>query len=312
MGTGRILEVGDVAGARGLAYCHPAITDETPVPIGKGWGEEVRTAGVGVETSLKMAEFDSHAREFQEPADLNYITLVRHSGGNRVWRDKEPNPAEAGAIGMYPFEASRYRVEGRVRVMHAYVPFTLVRMVGESLFDRELVREQLWISMGAREERLSRTMSAMHAALASIEPTNLILDSWALMLSEILVSRFSSHAERNVRASYGKLPAHRLAYVIDFIEANIAEDLSLAAMANVASMSVYHFARRFRDTIGMSPHAYVTMRRLRKAQELLKVGRLPLIYVAAACGFCSQAHFTTVFGRAVGAAPGEYRRSLMS
>lgn len=308
-GIRSILEAGELAGSRGLDYCQSAVSNEIPNPIRESWGDRIRTAGIGVESSLKMATFESRDREFLESADLNFITLVRHNGGDRVWRDKELNPAETGAIGMYPFEASRYRVEGRVKVLHAYVPFALVRMVGESLFDRELAREQLWISMGAREDRLSHTMSAMHAGLAAIEPTNLILDSWALILSEILVRRFSGHAERYVRTSYGKIPPRGLAYVIDFIEANIAEDLTLAALANVASMSVFHFARRFSDTLGTSPHAYVTMRRIRRAQQMLKVGTLPLAYIASACGFCSQAHFTTVFRRAVGAAPGKYRRS---
>jgi AraC family transcriptional regulator len=85
----------------------------------------------------------------------------------------------------------------------------------------------------------------------------------------------------------------------------------LASLADVASMSTYHFARRFKETIGMSPHAYVLCRRIRRAQEMLNDGQSSLTQVAAACGFSSQAHFSSVFGRSLGVTPGEYRRATL-
>jgi AraC family transcriptional regulator len=118
-----------------------------------------------------------------------------------------------------------------------------------------------------------------------IEPTNLILDSWALILSEILVRHFSSHDDTHPRTSFGKIPALGVARVVDYIEASIDRDLDLASLAGVASMSVYHFARRFRETIGISPHAYVLCRRIRRAQEMLGRDRSNLTQLSAACGF---------------------------
>lgn len=143
-----------------------------------------------------------------------------------------------------------------------------------------------------------------------IEPTNLILDSWALILSEILVRHFSSHGGTHPRTSFGKISALGIARVVDYIEASIDRDLDLASLASVASMSVYHFAHRFRETIGMSPHAYVLCRRIRRAQEMLIRGRSSLTQVSAACGFSSQAHLTAVFRRRLGVTPGEYRRDI--
>jgi AraC family transcriptional regulator len=96
--------------------------------------------------------------------------------------------------------------------------------------------------------------------------------------------------------------------VVDFIEANIDQDLPLASLARVAAMSVYHFARRFKETVGVSPHAYVVMRRIRHAQTMLEHGTGRLADIAAACGFSSQAHFTTTFQRGIGVTPGAYRR----
>src|SRR5262249_33585994 len=142
----------------------------------------------------------------------------------------------------------------------------------------------------------------------AIDPTQLILDSWALILSEILVRNFSSKAEQCGRLSFGTLPSRGLAHVVDFIEANIDQDLPLASLAHVAAMSVYHFARRFKETVGVSPHAYILTRRVRRAQRMLEQAKGRLADVAAACGFSNQAHFTTTFQRGVGVTPGAYRR----
>ena len=120
-----------------------------------------------------------------------------------------------------------------------------------------------------RDAGLCGAAQSIQSGLRSIEPTNLILDSWALVLAEILVRRFSSHAERPVRGAPGRIPARGVAHVIDFVEAGIGEDLRLESLADVAAMSPYHFARRFKETVGVSPHAYVLARRVRRAGEML-------------------------------------------
>ena len=101
-----------------------------------------------------------------------------------------------------------------------------------------------------------------------------------------------------------------LAHVIDCVEARVDQDLRLASLASVAAMSVYHFARRFKETVGMSPHAYVLSRRLDRAQQMLRRRDRSLADIAVACGFSSQAHFTTAFRSAFGATPDKYRRSF--
>src|SRR5262249_16458164 len=140
------------------------------------------------------------------------------------------------------------------------------------------------------------------------EPTHLILDSWALILAEILMRRFSSHAEVSARRSFGHIPCRGLAHVVDFVEGNLDQDLDLSSLASVAAMSVYHFAHRFKETVGVSPHAYVLTRRISRARGMLEHGESRLADVAAACGFSSQAHLTMAFRRVVGVTPGAYRQ----
>lgn len=113
-------------------------------------------------------------------------------------------------------------------------------------------------------------------------------------------------------ASFGKIPPKEITRVIEFVETNLDRDLSLVELARVASLSVFHFARRFKETMGMPPHAYVTERRLQRATELLHDPELTLANIAYACGFSNQSHFTTIFKNHTGVTPGTYRKDVLT
>jgi AraC family transcriptional regulator len=94
--------------------------------------------------------------------------------------------------------------------------------------------------------------------------------------------------------------------VIDYIEANMESDLRLAELGAVAEISRAHFARAFRNTVGMTPHAFVLQRRVARALELLTSRSLSINEVAVRCGFADQAHLTRVFKSRFGYPPSQY------
>jgi AraC family transcriptional regulator len=108
------------------------------------------------------------------------------------------------------------------------------------------------------------------------------------------------------------LDRRRLFRVLDYIEANLESDLSIERMATIACLSRYHFARAFRQAVGQSPHRYVSAKRLERAKALLMHGDRPLVDIALALSFSSQANFARAFRQATGLAPGQYRRELGS
>lgn len=271
----------------------------------------ILAAGVAARSPL-LAVWNNPSGEYENLGDLTHVHIVTHRGGGRIWRDRESVAAEAGAVSMQPFQASRFRFEHEARYAVASIPFSVVRDVCESLFDRELTHEQLWIPMGTKDPNLASLMQRMLSVVAIDEPSRLLLDCWALMLADVMVRQFSSHATRCAPPSFGTIPERNIAHVIEFIETNLDQNVTLASMARVAAMGVYHFARRFKATVGISPHAYLLERRIRRAQRML--GRTPMAIadVAAACGFSSQAYFTTAFQRRLGVTPGSFRRSVSS
>jgi AraC family transcriptional regulator len=93
----------------------------------------------------------------------------------------------------------------------------------------------------------------------------------------------------------------------DYVDAHLAEPLTLDELAGVAALSTYHFARMFHTSFGEPPHAWVRARRLAHARKLLAAGKGDLAGIAQASGFGNASHLARVFRDAVGVTPGQYR-----
>lgn len=96
--------------------------------------------------------------------------------------------------------------------------------------------------------------------------------------------------------------------VIEYIDAHLAEPMTLTELASVAGLSLHHFAREFQQAVGAPPHEYVMARRVDRAKEMLRFGSMTMADVALANGFSDQAHFTRTFRKRVGVTPGVYAR----
>lgn len=99
----------------------------------------------------------------------------------------------------------------------------------------------------------------------------------------------------------------RMKAVVDYVDSHLTSRITLARMATAAGLSRMYFAAQFRAATGMRPHDYVLQRRINRAQELLRDGKLTLVEVALGVGFQSQSHFSTVFKRLVGKTPHRWR-----
>ncbi len=100
-------------------------------------------------------------------------------------------------------------------------------------------------------------------------------------------------------------PTRPVERAIEFIETYFAQPVSLAALAAAADLSVSRFAALFRAEVGISPHRYVCLVRVRHAQRLLR-GGLPPSIVATEVGFFDQSHLGRHFKRTLGTTPSAY------
>jgi len=95
---------------------------------------------------------------------------------------------------------------------------------------------------------------------------------------------------------------------IEFLESRISGDTTLAELASECGLSMAHFARAFKNSVGETPHAWLTKRRIERAKQLLKNTRLRLSDIAWECGFSHRISFTRAFVRVAGVTPSEWRR----
>jgi len=106
------------------------------------------------------------------------------------------------------------------------------------------------------------------------------------------------------------LDTRRLLRVLEAVDADLEGDLSIAHLASDACLSPFHFARAFETSMGMSPHQYVSARRLHRAKDLVMAGATPLSQIAVSLGFSSQANFNRAFKAATGVTPMAYKLAL--
>jgi AraC family transcriptional regulator len=106
------------------------------------------------------------------------------------------------------------------------------------------------------------------------------------------------------------LPRARLNRVIEYIEANLDQEIGLAALAETAGMSSHYFSELFKQSVHLSPHQYVLRRRIERARRLLNDPTLTVLEAAVRSGFSDQSHFTKIFRRIVGVTPTGYRAAL--
>ncbi|VWB62092.1 AraC family transcriptional regulator [Burkholderia lata] len=93
--------------------------------------------------------------------------------------------------------------------------------------------------------------------------------------------------------------------VLRTIDASFAQPLNLDTLAAVAGLSVSRFTARFRSETGLSPHRYLCLVRVRRAQDLLRAGLAPSV-VATDVGFFDQSHLCRHFRRVLGITPRDY------
>ncbi len=103
------------------------------------------------------------------------------------------------------------------------------------------------------------------------------------------------------------LSQRQLRQIIDYIQAYLAEDISLNDLADVAGMSPFYFSRLFKQSMLLTPHQYVIKQRIELAKKLLRQHIYSIAEIGLLCGFAHQSHFSRHFRRLVGVSPKVFR-----
>jgi AraC family transcriptional regulator len=121
----------------------------------------------------------------------------------------------------------------------------------------------------------------------------------------VLIHSACQYPENNkkVFAPKGKLSSLQLRNVVEFTRSSLHRNIRLAELASCTNLSEYHFARIFRQTVGVSPYKFVMNMKIEYAKELIRSGKKSFSDVAYLLSFSDQAHFSHAFKKVTGYSP---------
>ena len=108
----------------------------------------------------------------------------------------------------------------------------------------------------------------------------------------------------------GGLSPKVLRRAIERLRSDSDADLSLAALASDAGLSRFHFCRAFKESTGLSPHAWLRQQRLEQAMNMLRDTDESIVSVAVALGYSSQTAFAAAFRKLTGETPSDWRKRM--
>ena len=164
--------------------------------------------------------------------------------------------------------------------------------------------------LGERNERLAHLVGLLEAEMTTPGfGSHLMMDGLVRAIAMVLSQTDYEAAARTAERIH-MTPA-KLRRVVDYIEANLENDIGLNEIAGAAELSPFHFSRVFKLTTGETPYHYLRSRRIERARKMLLHEDVPLAELSLACGFANQSHFTAAFTREIGMSPGRFRRQGM-
>jgi AraC family transcriptional regulator len=146
--------------------------------------------------------------------------------------------------------------------------------------------------------------------LASLDSNASLNVAFGEHIAEAIALHLLEHYAKPQPALRGPagLSRRQMQSVEDAVLGDLAQHWTIEAMARIAQLSAFHFARAFKTSFGVAPRAWVRLQRMEAAASLVRDSRRPLSEIAGLTGHRSPAHFAQVFRQHWGVSPSSYRR----
>ena len=262
---------------------------------------------VGSETITKIVRADSFSAPEHSHSEAQLSFFRKGSSGtfltHSVVGKSHSMSVAPGSISLITHnQPHRIHWQGDGELLHMYFSLDFMAKVTESGYSAALLRP-----LSHRHEATINTIGQC------------ILDEF--YWSGQLRSDFVDHARFLIAARLlhimeadrakplsGLLGIRRLQPAVEFLNEHSETHASLADLAALCGVSIYHFARSFSAQLGCAPFVYQRALRLEKARELLRESNLAIEAIGIAVGVDSASNFARLFRRCVGLSPSEYRR----
>ncbi|HVY19787.1 MAG TPA: helix-turn-helix domain-containing protein [Bauldia sp.] len=250
------------------------------------------------------------------PAVKDQLIVLHLDGPVQIDRLHGPNAARclmpAGGIHLVPGGLDfGVRLMGALSTLHVYVRRAIIEEVAAELFDGDPAHIDIPPQFLEPNAAMQSLLGAIRAALAEdAYGTSLYVDYLSRAIAAQLIRH---HTGQRVRQISGLAPIGHIGPVvveaIDYMRAHIAAPISLEDIASAVNRSPSHVARQFRNGLGIPPHQYLLVLRIKEAQRMLATTSVPIAEIAFACGFSHQEHLTRMFRRWCSTTPATFRKA---
>lgn len=215
----------------------------------------------------------------------------------------------AGALIIIPEgSSSRWDIPKPVDVVQLYLPNATLKRVADEAGTAGAT------NLLERTAHPDPITSRLLLSAADALQGNGALDSlFRHQLTDLLATRLlAAHtgSPATFQPTMGGLSPKALLRTIERLRSDSDADVSLDALASDAGLSRFHFCRSFKESTGLSPHAWLRQHRIEQAMNMLRESDESVVSIAAALGYSSQTAFAAAFKKLTGETPSDWRRRV--
>jgi AraC family transcriptional regulator len=243
---------------------------------------------------------------------MNHHVIMAYNGSiqrmeRRSGRSVASGTFRPGVVIIIPEgSSSRWDIPKPVDVVQLYLPHATLKRVAD---EADVATP---INLMERTAHPDPFTSRLLLSAADVMEGNGALDAlFRQQLTDLLATRLLvAHAgsPTTFQPTMGGLSPKVLLRAIERLRSDSDADVSLDALASDAGLSRFHFCRAFKESTGLSPHAWLRQYRLEQAMNTLRDSDASVVSIAAALGYGSQTAFAAAFRKLTGETPSDWRR----
>jgi AraC family transcriptional regulator len=295
---------------------------QSNLPIADGRPADVEMARVLGTTPFQMALDPSGAgiahwkheplHDVVEP--MTHHVIMAYNGlmqrmERRSGRSVATGTFRPGVVIIIPEgSSSRWDIPKPVDVVQLYLPHTMLKRVAR---EADTATPTDLLERTAHPDPI--TSRLLLTAADAMEGNSALDALFRHQLTDLLATRLlAAHtgSPTTFQPTMGGLSPKVLLRAIERLRSDSDADVSLAALASEAGLSRFHFCRAFKDSTGLSPHAWLRQYRLEQAMNMLRDTDASVVSVAAALGYSTQTAFAAAFRKLTGETPSDWRRRM--
>jgi AraC family transcriptional regulator len=166
--------------------------------------------------------------------------------------------------------------------------------------------EQLLACLDVRHARIEDALLRLCEECTAPRPSSAMLAAALGTVILLELGRYLEDAQDRGQRRHGGLSARNLRRIAEHVAVTSART-EVGALALLCGLSRHHFMRAFRLSTGLTVAKYVEAARISRSKTLLVASEQPIREIAQQLGFAGAAAFATVFRRATGRSPSDYR-----